>query len=122
MRGDERFQSFGANERSVARQHQREFGASEGALGDLHGVAGTVLGLLQDGRGPERLDHASHLFRLMPHDNDRFAGLERFTGAHDLFHQRAPTGAVQDFGQAGFEARAFSRGEDNNSQVVIGHG
>jgi hypothetical protein len=122
MRGDERFQSFRANERGVAGQHQREFRASERAPGDLHGVACAVLRLLQDRRGPERLDHASHLFRLMPHDDDGFAGFERFTRSHDLFHKSAPTGAVQYFGEAGFEASAFSRSEDNNREVVVGHG
>jgi len=122
MRGDERLQSFRANERRVARQHQGEFRASERALGDLHGVAGAILRLLQDSRGPERLDHPSHVFRLMPHDDDSFPRLERFTRAHDLFHKGPPTGAVQYFGEARSEASAFSRSEDNDGQVMVGHG
>src|SRR5690349_6489437 len=113
MRGDERLQGFCAHERSVAGKHQREFRAAEGALSDLHCVTCAILRLLQDRDGSQRLDDCRNLFCLMTYDHHRFARLERFTRANDVFYQGASASLVQDFRKAGLEASTSSRGEDN---------
>jgi len=100
MRGDEGFQCLGPHERSVARKHQGKFCAPKKALRHLDGVTCAILRLLQNCDGAERLDDRRNLFRLMTYDDNRFARFERFARANDMFHERAPTGFVQDFGKA----------------------
>jgi hypothetical protein len=49
---------------------------------------------------------------LVANDDHGLARLQWLTGAGDLFDERASTGAVQHFGQAGLETGTFSRSED----------
>ena len=78
--------------------------------------------LLQDGFDVERFDGRGNLFRLVADDSDDFFRVERQAGADDVIHERVATGVVQDFCEAGFEACAFASGEDEDGNVVIGHG
>jgi hypothetical protein len=48
--------------------------------------------------------------------------VERQAGADDVIHKRAATGMVKNFCEAGFEAGAFASGEDEDGNIVIGHG
>ena len=80
----------------------------------LHRVPSAVLRLLQDRNGSPRFDQGSHLFCLMPHDDDGLARLERRTRADNMFYKCAAPGAVQDFGETRLKPRAFSGGEEDN--------
>ncbi len=60
-------------------------------------MARTVLRLLHDGDGIEGFDNSGDLLSLMAHDNNGFARLKWFASAHNMFDERASTGAVQDF-------------------------
>jgi hypothetical protein len=62
------------------------------------------------------------LFRLVADDSDDFFRVERQAGADDLIHEGAATGMMQNFCETGFEAGALASGEDEDGNVVIGHG
>jgi hypothetical protein len=85
-------------------------------------MAGAVLRLLQNCFDAERFDDGGNLFCLVADDGNDFSCVERQAGADDVIDERAATGVVQNFGEAGFEAGAFASGEDEDSNVVIGHG
>jgi hypothetical protein len=119
---EEGAKSFGADERRVAGENDDVFRVADGAFGDEHGVAGAVLWLLQNGFRTERFDGGGNLFRLVSYYRDDFFRVERQAGADDVVHKRAATGMVKDFCEAGFEASAFASGEDEDSNVVVGHG
>jgi hypothetical protein len=115
VRGDHGTKGFRADEWGIAGQNHYDFrGAAQGAAGDLHGVSRTVLRLLQYGFGVQRGDHRGYFLGLVANDDDRFARLERSAGARDVLHERTASGAVQNLGQAGLQARAFSRGENHD--------
>jgi hypothetical protein len=114
--------SFGADERGVAGKDDDVFRVADGALGDEKGVTGAVLGLLQNGFYIERSDGGGNLFGLVADDSDDFLGVKWQTGTDDVINQRAATGVMQNFSEAGFEASAFASGEDEDGYIVIGHG
>ena len=62
------------------------------------------------------------MFGLVADDGDDFFCMERQAGSDNVIHERAASGVVQDFCEAGFEAGAFASGEDEDGCVVIGHG
>jgi len=62
------------------------------------------------------------LFGLVADDGNDSFWVERQAGADDVVNERTATGVMQDFCEAGFEARAFASGENEDSGVVIGHG
>jgi hypothetical protein len=72
------------------------------------------LWLLHNGDGIERLDNGGDLLGLMSYDNDGLPQLERLACAHNMFDERAPTGAVQHFRQAGFQPSAFAGCENDD--------
>lgn len=119
---EEGTKSFGADERRITREDDDVFGVSDGAFGNEHGVAGAVLGLLENGFDFEGFDGGGNLFGLVADDGDDFFGVERQTGADYMIDERAASGMMQNFGEAGFEAGAFTGGEDEDGCVVIGHG
>lgn len=119
---EESAKSFRADERGVARENDNVFGVADGGFRNQQGVASTVLRLLQDGFDVERFDGGGNLFGLVANDGNYFSCMERQASADDVIHEGAATGVVQDFGEAGFEAGAFASGEDEDGNVVIGHG
>jgi len=54
--------------------------------------------------------------------NDFFFAWRGRASADDVIHKRTATGMMEDFCEAGLEACAFASGEDEDSNVVIGHG
>jgi hypothetical protein len=80
------------------------------------------LRLLQNGFCTERFDDSGNLFGLVADDGDDFFCMKRQAGADDVIRERAATGMVEDLCEAGSEAGAFASGEDEDSNVVIGHG
>jgi len=85
-------------------------------------VAGAVLRLLKNGGDAEGFDGGGNLFGLVADDGDDFFQMEREAGADDVIHEGAATSVMEDFGEAGLEASAFASGEDEDGEVVIGHG
>ena len=78
--------------------------------------------MLQNGFDFEGFDGGGDLFGLVADDGDDFFHVQRQAGADDVINQRAATGMVKNFCEAGFEASAFASGEDEDGNVVIGHG
>src|SRR5205085_12552726 len=97
----------------IAGQHQREFGAAKGPLGDLHRMPRAVLRLLQNRDGSQRRDHRGHLVSLMTNNNDRIPGFQWLARADNMLYQRAASRAMKNFRQARFKASALSGREDN---------
>jgi len=85
-------------------------------------VAGTVLRLLQNSFDIEKFDGGGNLFGLMADYGDDFFCVERQAGPDYVIDERAAAGVVKNFGEAGFKASAFASGEDEDSNIVIGHG
>ena len=115
-------ESFGADEWRVTREDDDVFRVAEGALRNEHGVAGAVLWLLQNGFDFEGFDGGGNLFGLVADHGDDFFRVEGQAGTDDMIDERAATGVMKNFGEAGFEASAFASGEDEDGYVVIGHG
>jgi hypothetical protein len=84
-------------------------------------MAGAVLRLLQNRRHAQRLDHGHHLLGLMAYDNNRFPRLQWRASVYHLLDQRSPSRAMEHFGGAGFQPRTFSRGQDHDGEVIVGH-
>jgi hypothetical protein len=84
-------------------------------------VACAALRLLQDALDSQRLDLRGHLLALMPYCNYDFARPERSAGSNDVLHQRPSAGSMQNLRQTGLQPRAFSRSEDNDSQIIRRH-
>ena len=80
------FERVGPNEGRVAGKDDGNFGVSERAARDLHGVTGAVLRLLQDGGRVKRGDGGGDFFGLVADDGDGFFGAQRHAGANDLFN------------------------------------
>jgi hypothetical protein len=85
-------------------------------------VAGAVLRLLQNGFRAERFDGGGNLFGLVSDYSDDFFCVERQAGADHVIDERATTGVVKNFCEAGLEASAFTSSEDEDGNIVIGHG
>lgn len=84
-------------------------------------MAGAILRLLQNGSDIQSLDGGGNLLGLMTHDGNNFFGSQWHTGADDVINERASAGAVENLRETGFEASSFAGGEDENSDVFIGH-
>jgi hypothetical protein len=119
---EEGAKSFGANERRVTGKNDDVLRVADGAFRNEQGVAGAVLRLLQSDFRAERFDGGGNLFRLVADDGNDFFRVERQASADDVIHKRAASGMMEDFCEAGLEACAFASGEDEDSNVVIGHG
>src|SRR5437879_12909694 len=119
MRGNQNLQSIRTYEGGVARQHNRKPRSPQGAFGDLHGVTGAVLRLLQYGERSARLDNRGDLFGLVPDYDHSFPRLQRFTCAYDLFDERPTTGPVQHFRQAGLPPGSIAaRATETGKHIV----
>jgi hypothetical protein len=81
-----------------------------------------MLRMLQNGVGTEGFDEGGDMFRLMSDDHDGFLRAQRSAGAQDLFDKSAASCPVQDLGEAGLEARAFSGSKNDNGEIVRWHG
>ncbi len=98
------------------------FGVADSAFRNEQGVAGAVLRLLQDGLDFKLLYGCGNLFGLVADHGDYSFGAERQAGADYVIDERAAAGVMKNFGEAGFKASAFASGEDEDSNIVIGHG
>ena len=78
-------------------------------------MTGAVLRLLQNSGRSRRGDGCGDIFSPMSDDYDSFFCAKRGAGSDNLLDQRAASGAMQDFGEARFEARAFAGGENDYS-------
>ena len=58
-----------------------------------------------------------HFFRLMAHDDENLRGLQRLAGTYDGLKERASSGAVQNLGEVGAQARPFSGGQNYDGSV-----
>jgi hypothetical protein len=74
MRVDHRTQRLGAHQWSIAWHHHDNLGIAERSTGDLHGVAGSVLRLLQDSSRVAGFYHGHDLLGLMTHNDDGLFG------------------------------------------------
>jgi len=59
---------------------------------------------------------------LVPHDDERLFCPEGRARADDVLDQCASPRAVQYLREARFQPRAFSCGEDDDSEIMVGHG
>jgi hypothetical protein len=84
-------------------------------------MPGSALRVLQNSLCAKGLDHRRDLLGLVPYDDNLLLRAQRRARADNMLEERAPPRAVQNLGKAGFQPRAFSRGENNNGQIVIGH-
>ena len=102
------------DEYSCAGHHHGQLCAAEKLFGDQHRVARSVLRLLHNDFGAERLDDRGHLFRLMTYHNHSRPRLQRFTSANNVLHKSSSARAVQNFCEARLQARALACGKDNH--------
>jgi len=77
---------------------------------------------LEDRLDVKGLDCGCNLFRLMANDHKNFLRRQREARADNTLHERPAAGGVQHFGKRRFEARPFSRGEDDDNDVFVRHG
>ena len=119
---DERAKGFRADQGRIARENNDESGVADFAPGNQQGVAGALLRLLQDGGDIEGFDGCGDFFSLMTDNGDDFFWVERQASAHNVLHDGAATGVMQHFGETRLEASAFARGENEDSDVFVGHG
>jgi len=81
----------------------------------------SVLRLLQDRFGSERLNCGGYLFGLVAYDNESLLGSERRARSDNVLDERSSSGAVQNLRNARLQPRTFSRGKDDDRQIMIGH-
>jgi hypothetical protein len=74
MRMDHRAQRLCAHQWSIAWHHHDNLGIAYRSTSDLHGVPGSVLRLLQDGRRAAGFYHGHDLLGLMAHNDYCFLG------------------------------------------------
>jgi hypothetical protein len=122
MRSHQSTQGVRADKGRVAWQYDGDLGFAQRAASDLHRVPGAMLRILQHRLRTQRFDYHGDLFRLMAHDCDGFPRAERSAGEQNVLDQRAAARAVQDLGEAGFQPRALSRGENDYGKIIGRHG
>ena len=110
-----------AHERSVAGKYDGKFGVTQCAARYLHGVTGAVLRLLQNGGHLIRGDGGGDFFGLVADDDNGLFRAQGHTGAEDLFDESAAAGAMQNFCEAGFQAGAFTGGENDYGKIFVFH-
>jgi hypothetical protein len=80
-----------------------------------------MLWLLKNRFGAKRLDNRRNLFCLVAYYNDHLLRAKRRASSNDVFDKRTSPRAVQNLCEAGFEPSTFPGGENNDSEIVIGH-
>ena len=119
---EERGQSFGAQQRRVAGKDDRQLGDfANGTPGDLQGVAGAALGLLQDCLRAQAFGNRPHCIRLMANDHQRLRGFQRLTRTDHDFEQRPPTRAVQNLGEIRAHTCSFPRAQNHDGSIAGRH-
>src|SRR5579863_1164826 len=122
VRIEQRGKGRGAQQRSVTRDDNRQFGAlANRAPRNLDGVARSALRLLKNRLRAEPFDYGGNIFSLMAHDDEQLRRLERAAGAHHVLDKRASTGAVQHLREVGAHARSLARGENDDGGVTRSH-
>jgi len=84
-------------------------------------MARAALRILNYSFRAERRDCRRDRVRLKSNDHDSVGSFERLARADYVPDERAAAHAMQNFGDAGIEARAFARGQDDDNRVFGGH-
>ena len=84
-------------------------------------MSGTVLRMLKNGCGFQRLYDGRDLLGLVPDNHNRALRAQRSAGAEHLLHQGTSSGAMQNLGEARLQTRAFSGREHNYRKIVSWH-
>jgi hypothetical protein len=57
----------------------------------------------------------------MPYHSYYFPGFQRGAGGHHMLNQRSTARAMQNLRDAGLQARALSRSENQNGKIISRH-
>ena len=118
VEGMEGVDGFRLDERDVAGEDQDVCVGGDGGLGALDGVAGAELVLLEDEADAGFGDGGFNLLCLVADDDvDVFRADDFGRGGDDVAEQRTASDGVHDLGPLGLEARAFTRGQDDDCQT-----
>ncbi len=96
-----RRQRLRADQWRITWQDHNDLGIPNRSPGDLHGVPGTMLRLLQHGLRAGRFHDCHNLLSLMPHHDDCFLRAQRSARPQNLLDQGAATRPVEHLCQAG---------------------
>jgi len=111
-------EGFGADEGGVAGEDQGVVVVGECVAGHHEGVAGTSLFRLENELDAGGGDGLLYAVSFVADDGVNVAGGNKVPGGvDDVLQEGLAADLVQDFGEAGFEACAFSGGEDDDGET-----
>jgi hypothetical protein len=69
----------------------------------------------------ERFNRSGHWISLVADDGDHSFRLQRYTAAHHVFKEWAPTSAMQHFRERRFQPRALASSQNDDDYVFVRH-